>query len=261
VPANAVLLESTYGDRDHRSLEETRAAFLGILQEAEATRSKVVIPAFAVGRTQDLVYHIGEFLRAGELKPIQVFVDSPMASSVSALYAYHTSLYDERASEIIADHLKPLNFPGLTYTRSVEESKAINMAKGPMVIISANGMCTGGRIRHHLAHNLPNPDSQIVIVGYQGQGTVGRQLVEGAKHVTIFRNHVPVRARIHTLGGFSAHAGQSGLLLWTEAFRRTKPRMFLTHGENAPRTILRDQLQSRLGFDAALPNYGDEVTL
>ena len=261
MPADVVLLESTYGDRDHRSLAETRDELLAILQEAQAAGAKVLIPAFAVGRTQDLIFHIGEFLRAGKLPSVRVYVDSPMATSVSDLYTRHKEVYDERARQLLADHMSPLSFPGLTYTRTVEESKRLNEAKGSMVIISASGMCTGGRILHHLYHDLNKPETHVVIVGYQGQGTLGRRLVDGARHVTIFREDVPVRAKVHTLGGFSAHAGQSGLLNWAAPFQESKPRMFLTHGEDGPRTALRDQLKARFGLDPAMPQYGDEVEL
>ena len=260
-PADAVLLESTYGDRDHRSLDETRDELLAILRAAEATGAKVLIPAFAVGRTQDIVYHIGEFIRTGQLPPLNVYVDSPMASSVTALYKRFMEVYDERAKELLAQDMKPLDFPGLRYVQSVEESKALNTAKGPMVIISANGMCTGGRILHHLNQHLSDPNAQVVIVGYQGAGTLGRRLVEGAQYVSIFRHDVTVRAKIHTLGGFSAHAGQSGLIDWAAPFKESKPQMFLTHGEDMPRTVLRDQLKAKLDLVAAMPKYGDEVEL
>jgi len=260
-PADVVLLESTYGDRDHRSLTETRDEFLGILQESQASGGKVLIPAFAVGRTQDLVFHIGEFLRAGKLKAARVFVDSPMATSVTDLYKRHPEVYDERAKELLKNSGSPLSFPGLTYTRTSEESRKLNDAQGAMVIISASGMCTGGRIVHHLFHHLANPSTHVVIVGYQGHGTLGRRLVDGAKSVRIFREEVRVGGKVHTLGGFSAHAGQSGLLKWAEPFRASKPRVFLTHGEDGPRAKLRDQLAGQLGLTASLPAYGDEVEL
>lgn len=261
LPADVVVLESTYGDRDHRSLDETRDELLKILKSAEATASKVVIPAFAVGRTQDIVYHIGEFIRGGQLRPINVTIDSPMAVSVSRLYSRHTDLYDERATELVQKRMQPLDFPGVLYTHSVEESKAINDAHGAMVIVSANGMCTGGRILHHLRHNLPDPNAHVVIVGFQGYGSLGRRLVDGAKFVSIFGSDVKVRAKIHTLGGFSAHAGQTGLVNWAAPFQQSRPRFFLTHGEDGPRTILRNLLHSKCGIDAAMPKYGDEVEL
>jgi metallo-beta-lactamase family protein len=260
-PADVVLLESTYGDRDHRPLPETRDELLSILQRAQAAGAKVIIPSFAVGRTQELIFHIGEFLRAGKLSPLQAYVDSPMASSLSRLYATHQDGYNARAAEMLANQQSPLDFPGLTFIRSVEESKRLNQATGFLIIISASGMCTGGRILHHLRHNLGNPKTQVVIVGYQGAQTLGRQLVEGAKSVMIFREPVAVRASIHTLGGFSAHAGQSGLLAWATPFQNGKPRIFLTHGENGPRAALRDQLKLRLGLESSLPRYGEIATL
>lgn len=261
VPGDVVLLESTYGDRDHKTLDATRAELLRILREAQAVGAKVLVPAFAVGRTQDLVFHMGEFLRAGLIKNLSVFVDSPMATDSSDLYRRHQEVYDERARELLANKQSPLIFPGLTYTRTVEESKRLNVAKGCMVIISASGMCTGGRIVHHLYHNLANPNTHVVIVGYQVHGTLGRRLVDRASRVRIFREEIEVKAKIHTLGGFSAHAGQTGLLKWAAPFAQSKPRMFLTHGEDGPRTKLRDMLRARHGLEAAMPQYGDEATL
>lgn len=261
LPADVVLIESTYGDHDHRSLEETLGEFLAILKSAQASGSKVLIPAFAVGRSQDIIYHIGEFVRTKKMSPIKVFLDSPMASSVSALYSKHTDVYDDRALEILSNEMLPLRYPGLTYTKSVEESKQLNDAKGGMVIISANGMCTGGRILHHLRHNLPDSDAQLVIVGYQGEASLGRRLVDGAPFVSIFGQDVKVRAKIHTLGGFSAHAGQSGLVNWAAPFEQTKPRVFLTHGDDEPRAILQQKLKERWALEASLPTYANEAVL
>jgi metallo-beta-lactamase family protein len=260
-PADVVLLESTYGDHDHRPLEQTLDELLTILRDAQATGSKVIVPAFAVGRAQDLIFHIGEFLRGGQLKSMNVYLDSPMAKSVTALYSHYTDIYDERAKQLLGQHMQPLNFPGLSYIESVDESKRLNDAKGPMVIIAANGMCTGGRILHHLSHHLPEPNAHVLIVGYQGQGTLGRRLVDGAKEVSIFGRHLPVRAKIHTLGGFSAHAGQTGLVNWAAPFQQRRPRLFLTHGEDKPRTALHDRLKQQLGLDSEMPYYGNEVEL
>jgi metallo-beta-lactamase family protein len=260
-PAQVVLLESTYGDRDHKPLNQTREELLSILREAQASGARVLIPAFAIGRTQDLIFHIGEFLRAGRLDALRVYVDSPMAVEASDLYAKHKEVYDARATELLKEHMSALRFPGLTYIRTVEESKALNAQACCMVIIAASGMCTGGRILHHLYHGVGDPRTHIVIVGYQGQGTLGRQLVEGARRVQIFRDQLVVRAKVHTLGGFSAHAGQSGLLAWAAPFAQSKPRIFLTHGEDGPRAALQALLKSRLGLDSAMPAYGDEAEL
>ncbi len=261
VPADVVLLESTYGDRDHKPLESTKAEFLAVLREAQSVGAKVLIPAFAVGRTQDLIYHMGQFLRDGLLQRLNVYVDSPMAVATTDLYIRHKEVYDQESRELLEKKLSPLQFPGLTYTRTIDESKRLNNMQGCMVIIAASGMCTGGRILHHLYHNIGNPNTHVVIAGYQGQGTLGRKLVDGAQRVRIFREDVPVRAKIHTLGGFSAHAGQSGLVAWAAPFAQSKPRMFLTHGENGPRNALLMKLKERYGMECAMPLYGDVVTL
>jgi metallo-beta-lactamase family protein len=184
-----------------------------------------------------------------------------MAVSVSKLYSHYTSVYDDAAQALIAKQLLPLSFPGLRYISSVEESKRLNVESGFMVIIAASGMCTGGRILHHLNHNLSNPNTHVVIAGYQGQSTLGRRLVDGAKFVSIFGRDVKVRAKIHTLGGFSAHAGQTGLLNWAAPFQSMKSRVFLTHGEDVPRIALQNKLASRFDLVATMPYYGDEVEL
>ncbi len=260
-PADVVLLESTYGDHDHRTLDETRAELLSILRDAQKTGNKVIIPAFAVGRSQDLIFHIGEFLRAGQLKNLRVVLDSPMASAVTALYSHYTDIYDTRAKELLSQGMQPLSYREFSFTESPEDSKKLNDAKGAMVIIAANGMCTGGRVMHHLKHHLPNPSTHVVIVGYQGFGTLGRRLVDRVQEVSIFGQRLPVRAKIHTLGGFSAHAGQTDLLHWTKPFQSLHPRLFLTHGEDTPRKILRAQLHKQLNLDSELPYYGHEVEL
>lgn len=262
VPADAVLLESTYGDRDHRSLEATRAELLGILQDAQKTCAKVLIPAFAVGRTQDLIYHIGGFIRAGQLKGVNVYVDSPMATETTDLYRRYKDVYDEPARALLAGGDSPLQFPGLRYVRSSEESRRLNDARECMIIIAASGMCTGGRIMHHLLHSLEKPETRVVFVGYQGQGTLGRRLVDGARRVRIFRQQLDVQASIHTLGGFSAHAGQTGLVEWMKPFAGNDPRVFLTHGENPQRAALKSRLAETYRFTkVSTPQYADEVEL
>lgn len=256
-PADVLVMESTYGDRDHRSLEATTNELLEILKDAQRAGAKVLIPAFALGRTQDLIFHMGEFVRNGQIGSLNVYIDSPMAVEATQLYAKFHDLYDERARELIESKNSPLRFPGLKYVHSVEESKRLNGAVGCMVVISASGMCTGGRIVHHLYHSLAKPTTHVVIVGYQGYGTLGRRLVDKAPTVRIFGDQIPVYAKIHTLGGFSAHAGQSGLLHWAAPFAKSKPRVFLTHGENGPRMRLSEKLYEQHGLTAQLPMYGD----
>lgn len=255
--ADVVVLESTYGDRDHRPLAATRGELLDILRECQGCGGKVLIPAFAIGRTQDIVYHMGTFLREGSLRTLNVYVDSPMAVDASDLYKRYVELYDCEARSLLHRGLNPLSFPGLRYVRSAEESKQLNSMNQGSVIVAASGMCTGGRIVHHLRNNLYKPGTRVVIVGYQGQGTLGRKLVDGADRVKIFGEEVLVKAKVHTLGGFSAHAGQSGLVAWAEAAMSPRARWFLTHGEDKPRQALANKLHERLGVRAAMPRYGD----
>jgi metallo-beta-lactamase family protein len=262
VPADVVLLESTYGDRDHRSLEATRDELLGILRTAQATGGKILIPAFAVGRTQDLIFHMGDFLRKGLIKGLRVFVDSPMATETSELYRRHKDVYDDHARGLLDGGDSPLAFPGLSFVRSPQESRRLNEASGSMVIISASGMCTGGRILHHLRHSLHKPETSVVFVGYQGFGTLGRRLVDGAKSVRIFGQSIEVNATIHTLGGFSAHAGQSGLVHWMAPLARSSPAVFLVHGEDRPRAALKQTLEQTYGLTRIrTPVYAEEAEL
>jgi metallo-beta-lactamase family protein len=258
---DAVVLESTYGDRDHRPLEQTLDEFVGILTDAKLAGGKVLIPAFAVGRTQDLIYHMGNLLREGRMQPTQVFIDSPMAILASELYAKHHDVHDADAKRLRSQGHAPLDFPGLHFVKASEESRKLNDRDGGIVVIAGSGMCTGGRILHHLRHNLRKPGTHVVIVGYQAEGTLGRQLVDGHKVVRIFREEIPVIAQVHTLGGFSAHAGQTGLMEWFSAAAPSKPRVFLTHGENGPRGILQSKLARAYGVTPELPEWGSAATL
>lgn len=265
--ADVVILESTYGDRDHRSMDGTLAEFAGILSDATAERhqevglppGKVLIPAFAVGRTQNLIYHIGILRREGRIPEPEVWIDSPMGIEATELYRRHRDLFDAEARAIIDAGDTPLNFPGLRVSRDRAASQALNSRTG-ITVISASGMCTGGRILHHLRHNLGNPATHVVMVGFQAAGTTGRALVDGAQEVRIMGQSTPVLARVHTIGGFSAHAGQSDLLWWMSSLE-TKPRVYLTHGEQMQREALRDVLHSRLGLAASLPGFDDAVAV
>lgn len=259
--ADVVLLESTYGDRDHRSREATVREFDRILYLARQSSGKVIIPAFAVGRTQDLIYEMSRLSRAGRFDRAKVYVDSPMATEVTALYRRYRELFDPEAKSLIQDGNTPLNFPGLRFTRSAEESKSLNSAGDGVVVIAASGMCTGGRVVHHLRHGLPKPETHVLIVGFQAAGTLGRRLVDGAPEVRIFGDPVPVRAQVHTLGGFSAHAGQSGLVQWAANFNPRPGRLILTHGEPKARDALHARLKSELGIDAERPLFEDTIEL
>lgn len=260
-PADLVIQESTYGDRDHRPLSESVDQLREILVEAVGERKKILIPAFAIGRSQQIIYHIAEFIAAGDIPSIPIYLDSPMASEATRAYYRHRDLFDPeaKAHERSGD-LKP-TFDAIQYIRTPDESRALNSEGGPMVIIAGSGMCDGGRIVHHLRHNLPRESTAVVIVGYQSVGSLGRRLVDRAREVRIFGEYVPVRASIHTLGGFSGHAGQTDLLKWAEPFMKSKPRWVLTHGEPEARDKFAGLLRSRFGVTAEKPLYGDVVEM
>ncbi len=259
--ADLVVMESTYGDRDHRPLKETVAEFAAILREAIDARAKVLIPAFAIGRTQQLLYHLRELRESGALPAIPVYVDSPMAHDATELYERHQKSFDDSSLRITARGHSPIDFPDLHFAETSEQSRALNDRRGPLIIIAASGMCTGGRIVHHLRHSLGRPETHVVIVGFQSEGSLGRRLVNREPRVRIMGEEIDVKARIHTLGGFSAHAGRSELIHWASHFKDGKPRFCLTHGEQAPRRALATALRDAFAFDIVLPEYHNSVEI
>ncbi|MCB9845180.1 MAG: MBL fold metallo-hydrolase [Phycisphaeraceae bacterium] len=259
--ADLIVLESTYGDRDHRSADDTIRELVSVLGEARTPRGRVLIPAFAVGRTQQLIYHLGRLRRDGVIVEPTVFLDSPMAISTTELYRRHRDLFDDDAWAIIQAGDTCLDFPGLKMTRTPQESMAINSQGGGVVVISASGMCTGGRILHHLRHGLGNDQTHVVFVGYQAEGTLGRRIVEGEQTVRVMGESIRVRATVHTLGGLSAHAGQRELIGWLGAMRSSSPRVLLNHGEDPARRVLAERIQQELGLRAELPAYQSLVTV
>lgn len=259
--ADLVVMESTYGDREHRSTEETLAEFADILESARTPRGKVLIPAFAVGRSQEILYRLAEFRRQGRFSGVPVFLDSPMAIKATELYCRHTELFDEQAAALLASGEAAIRFDDLRYSQTVEDSSAINDMGDGTVVIAGSGMMTGGRILHHLKHNLWRRDVHLVIPGFQAAGSLGRRLVDGADAIRVLGEEVVVRARVHTLGGFSAHAGQSGLLEWARGFAPSRPRFILNHGEDAPRRALARRIEDELGFAVECPELGETVRL
>jgi metallo-beta-lactamase family protein len=259
--ADVLFLESTYGDRDHRSRQETIAEFDQILTRCRECRGKILIPSFAVGRTQDLIYELARLHRAGHLGGMPVYIDSPLGIEATELYRRYSDLFDTEMRELVHSGRAPLSFSTLRFSATGEDSRRLNDVQGPVVIIAGAGMCNGGRIVHHLKHNLPNPDTQVVIVGYQGQGTLGRRLVDGAQEVRIHGQQVAVKARIHTLGGFSAHAGQTELVSWAKNVNPKPRRLILTHGEPRARDALRNVLIKEWGVDGERPVLGETIEL
>lgn len=263
-PADLAIVESTYGDREHRPLAETVEEFASIIREAVWSHQKVLIPAFAVGRTTQLLYYLGILARSGRVPRFPVIVDSPMASSAIEICRKHMAEFDSEATAMVARGEDPISIPDLRITESAAESRELNAMDGAGVIISASGMCTGGRIIHHLRHNLWRRGVHVVIVGYQSRGSLGRRLVEGADAVRIMGERIIVRANIHTLGGFSAHAGQGELLDWAAAVPGSayaKPLIGLTHGEDPARAAMAQKLASRIGIVAQLPRWGASIEL
>ena len=259
--ADLVFLESTYGDHDHRPFGETVHEFVGILQHAVVRKSKVLVPTFAVGRAQLLTSLLAWAFRTRAVEPFPVFLDSPMAIEASQIYARHQELFDDEMVAFLKARPLAQDLATLKLTASPEESRHINGVPGPCLVMAGAGMCNAGRILHHLRHNLWNPESHVIIVGYQGSGTLGRQLIEGAKRVTIFGEPIAVKAQIHTLGGFSAHAGQTDLLAWFAAVAPVRPRVVLTHGEDVPRATLAKLITERHGLTPALPALGEVIEL
>jgi metallo-beta-lactamase family protein len=254
-------LESTYGNRFHKSRQETVQELLKIVQEAIAHGAKVVIPAFAVERTQDIIYTLGQLIRQGSIPSIPIYIDSPLAISATEIFKRNPDCFDQETQDLLSGGENPLEIPGILYTQTTEESKAINGDSRPGVIVSASGMCDSGRIKHHLKHHLWRKESHIVIIGYQAEGTIGRRIVDGAKTVRLFGEEIAVNAHIHTLGGFSAHADQKGLLDWLSHFKSPQLEVFVNHGEEKISTELSQLIHERFHFKSTVPQCGEKKVL
>jgi metallo-beta-lactamase family protein len=263
--ADLVIMESTYGDRDHRPLDATLEEMAAILHDAIWAKQKVLVPAFAVGRSQLVIHYLGEFMSTGRTPSFPVFLDSPMAGKAMELYRKHVRTLDAAARDGMKRGEFSLDIPNLSCTSSKEESKAINDVPGAAVIIAGSGMCTGGRILHHLRHNLWRKDTHVFIMGFQAAGSLGRRLVERQRLVRVLGENVPVRAKVHTLGGFSAHAGRTDLLAWASHFATDAsgrlPSFVLNHGEDGPRLKLAEALKAKGARSVELPIYGQRIEL
>lgn len=259
--ADVVFLESTYGDHDHRPFEETVEEFVGIVKEAVEQGGKILVPTFAVGRAQLLTCLLAGMFRKKKVKPFPIFLDSPMAIEALKIYTRHRELFDEEMTKFIAEKPLRADLKTMTLSATSEDSIKINDQPGPCLIMAGAGMCNAGRILHHLKQNLWKPETHVLIVGYQSYDSLGRRLVEGAKLVSIHGQKIAVKAKVHTLGGFSAHAGQSDLLTWFGAVAKSKPRVILTHGENEPRNALAQLIKKRFGLPSSLPAMNETIEL
>lgn len=259
--ADYLVLESTYGNRLHEPPKSAREALAEVIRSTIAKGGNVVIPAFAVGRTQEVLYELNGLVESGELpSSLKVVLDSPLAIAATEITAKHADIYDEAAANLVRSGDQPFSFPGLVYSHTADESKALNFTRDPLVIVAASGMCEAGRVLHHLKHNLWKPASTVLFVGFQAQGTLGRRLADGARRVRIYGEDVAVKARIETLHGFSAHADQVQLLDWVDAMDRPPLRTFLVHGESEAQGELARELLSR-GHNVEVPALGQSVEL
>lgn len=257
--ADFVFMESTYGDRDHRSLKETAIETREVVKKAVEAKAKILVPVFAVGRTQLLLYLLAGAFHRGTLPSFPIFIDSPMAIKATELYRKHVELFDDEALAMQQSGDLRANLETVTYSSTAEESRALNDMPGPCMIMAGAGMCTGGRILHHFRHNLARPETTVLFVGYQGQGSLGRMIVDGKKDVTIFGEKIPVRASVHTFGGLSGHAGQSDLVRWVGSLAPSRPQIFLTHGEERGRQPLGKIIEDRYRLPVAFPRLAETI--
>ncbi|PXW99445.1 metallo-beta-lactamase family protein [Sphaerotilus hippei] len=260
--ADVLLVESTYGNRLHRPLAETVDELVFVIEDTLRRRQgNIIIPAFALGRTQELLCLLADLRRQGRLPHLQVFVDSPMADKVTEITWKHPELFDEQTRSLLSQRQQHPEWLDLHFTRSVEESMALNQIRAGAIIISASGMCEAGRIKHHLRHHLGRAECAIVIIGYQAEGTLGRRLVDGHRQVRIFGDEITVRAKIHTLGGLSAHADQAALMAWLRGFTSAPARTFVVHGEARTACDFADRIADELGWSVEAPAPGSRIDL
>ncbi|WP_010243486.1 MBL fold metallo-hydrolase RNA specificity domain-containing protein [Acetivibrio cellulolyticus] len=264
--ADYLVIESTYGNRLHKDNGNRFEDFVDIINETINNGGNVVIPSFSVGRTQEVIYELNKEKekydeKLKKLFSTPVFVDSPLAISATEVFRNNLDCYDEEAREYIDNGDNPLDFPGLQFTRSAEESRALNERTDSAIIISASGMCEAGRIKHHLKHNLWRKESTILFVGYQAQGTLGRKLVDGAKRVKIFGEDISVNARIEMLEGFSGHADKNGLLEWLGGFNKKPSKVFIVHGEEESMIEFSSEIKNKFNIETIIPEKGESFII
>jgi len=256
-----ILVESTYGDRVHEQVPDIGDSLAAIVNSTCEAGGNIVVPSFALQRSQEILYHLNELLVEDRIPDMTVFLDSPMAVNITKVFQRHSDLFDKEMSWLLRHNRSPFDFPGLKLVESVDESKAINKISGTVMVIAGSGMCTGGRIKHHLVTNIHRPESTILFIGYQAGGTLGRHIVDGAKEVRILGQHYPVKARIAQIHGFSSHADKNELLRWLSALDRAPRRVFVVHGETESATSFGEFLRDNKGWDVSVPEYMTEAVL
>lgn len=258
--ADLVVMESTYGDRLHRPWDDTWNELGDIFRGAHSNKGNILIPAFTVGRTQEILYCFNRYYKEWGLENWNIFLDSPMAIETTNVYSKYSSLYSPGEHKNLTQYGNTFNLPNLRFTASTEESMALNRIQSGAIIIAGSGMCNGGRIKHHLKHNLWRHQSHVILVGFQAKSTPGRALVDGAQWLSLWGEDIKVNAKIHTPGGLSAHADQQGLIDWYKNFTH-KPKLVLVHGEAEYQTILSNELKQQLGINAIIAKHKQTIEL
>jgi metallo-beta-lactamase family protein len=256
-----LVVESTYGDRDHEGALEIGDELADIVNSTYQAGGKIIVPSFALQRAQEILYYLNILLLEDRIPDIKVYLDSPMAIRVTEVFKRYTELFDSEMKDLLRHHQSPFDFPGLTMVQSVEESKALNNIKGSAMIIAGSGMCTGGRIKHHLANHISRPENTVLFIGYQAVGTLGRHILSGAKAVRIHGQQHVIRARIEQIQGFSAHADRNEIIKWVSKLSVHPKHVFITHGEKEAAEAFQKFLKEKTGFESTVPTYRESVKL
>jgi metallo-beta-lactamase family protein len=266
--ADAVVIESTYGNREHAPHDEAVDELVAAISEVSADEGVLLVPAFAIGRTQEVIWVLDHLVREGRIPRVPLYLDSPMASRATTVYRDHPEVYDPETKELLASGESPLEYPGQSFTDTVEESKAIRTAKRPIMVVASSGMLTGGRVMHHLKDFLPDPKCTLLFIGYQGQGTLGRHIQDGGTTARIDGQQIDVRCRVRVISGFSAHADQHELEAWLAHFGRagdgsgsTPKRVLIVHGDPDAANAFAARIRAELGMDAHIPGHREVVEL
>jgi metallo-beta-lactamase family protein len=259
--ADYVLVESTYGDRLHEEPADISVPLAEIVNATYKAGGNIVVPSFALQRAQEVLYYMNDLLIQDRIPHLLVFLDSPLAIGITEVFKRHSELLDQKIAKLLRHKKSPFDFPGLKMVQTVDESKSLNHIIGTIMIIAGSGMCTGGRIKHHLVTNVSRPESTILFVGYQAVGTLGRQIVDGARQVRILGQQYPVKARIAQLHGLSAHADRNELLRWLSALAAAPRKVFVTHGEPEAAEQFGEFLRQKTGWKVSVPEYKAEVVL
>jgi metallo-beta-lactamase family protein len=259
--ADYVVIESTYGDREHCETCDVKKQIADVINSTKSRGGNIVVPSFALERSQEILYYLNELLMEDAIPHLMVFLDSPMAARITEIFRMHPELYDPEIRQLIEQHQSPFDLPGLKVTTTSDESKAINHITGTVIIIAGAGMCTGGRIKHHLVNNISRKESTIMFVGFQAVGTLGRLIVDGAKEVRILGQKYEVKAKVVQIEGFSAHADKNELLAWLKKLKTPPKRVFVVHGEPESALAFGDFVRKKTGWEVTVPEYDQTINL